>query len=152
MPIIVWFFVRVGVRGAKEDEMSVFSSLEEAKEYFQQDVFATDAGMRLDALTADGAVCSMEITSRHRNANGGVMGGAFFTLGDLAFAAATNQRHRPTVAQQVSINYLGMPKGDKLFARAVCKKDGSRTLVINVDVKDDTGRDIAQFVGSGFKL
>ena len=50
------------------------------------------------------------------------------------------------------MNYLGAPKGEKLFARAVCKKDGSRTLVINVDVTDDTGRDIAQFIGSGFKL
>ena len=152
MPIIVWFFVRVGVRGAKEDEMSVFSSLEEAKEYFQQDVFATDAGMRLDALTADGAVCSMEITSRHRNANGGVMGGAIFTLGDLAFAAATNQRHRPTVAQQVSINYFNQPTGRWLIATAHCMKDGRTTCVYNVDITDDTGEPIAQFIGTGYKL
>ena len=58
----------------------------------------------------------------------------------------------PTVAQQVSINYLGAPKGNKLIARAICKKNGKSTTIINVDVTDDTGRDIAQFIGSGFKL
>ena len=132
--------------------MSVFSSLEEAQEYFENDRFATEAGMTLDAFTGDGAVCSMEISRHHQNANGGVMGGAIFTLGDLAFAAACNNRHRPTVAQQVSINYLGQPKGTKLIARAQCKKDGKTTCVYNVDITDETGRAVAQFTGTGYKL
>ncbi len=80
------------------------------------------------------------------------MGGAIFTLADLAFAVLSNQIHRPTVAQQVSINYLSMPKGDTLYARARVKKNGGRTIVINVDVTDSAGREIAQFIGSGFKL
>ena len=64
----------------------------------------------------------------------------------------TNDRERVTVAQQVSINYLSAPKGDKLIAKATYKKDGRTSCVINVDVVDDTGRDVAQFVGLGFKL
>ena len=48
--------------------------------------------------------------------------------------------------------YLNAPKGTKLYARATCRKNGRQTIVINVDVTDDTGRDIAQFIGSGFKL
>ena len=31
-------------------------------------------------------------------------------------------------------------------------KDGRASCVVNVDVVDDTGREIAQFVGTGFKL
>ena len=54
--------------------MSTFQSIEEAREYFRQDLFATEAGMRLDSFTEDGAVCSVEITARHQNANGGIMG------------------------------------------------------------------------------
>jgi len=132
--------------------MRTFADTEEATKYFEGDRYAMVTGVKLDELTEDHSSASLVLSDIHRNANGGIMGGVIFTLADFAFAVLSNNIHMPTVAQQVSINYLGMPKGDKLFARAVCKKDGSRTLVINVDVKDDTGRDIAQFIGSGFKL
>ena len=132
--------------------MSTFSDTEEAARYFKGDKYAMITGVKLEELTDDHSVASLMLSDIHRNANGGIMGGAIFTLADFAFAVLSNNIHMPTVAQQVSVNYLGAPKGEKLFARAVCKKDGGRTTVINVDVTDDTGRDIAQFVGSGFKL
>ena len=132
--------------------MSRFQNIEEAQAYFRQDLFAAEAGMTLDSLTEDGAVCSIEITAHHKNANGGIMGGAIFTLGDLAFAAASNNRHHPTVAQQVSINFFSQPKGEKLIATAHFVKDGRSSCVINVDIADDTGRPVAQFVGTGYKL
>ena len=132
--------------------MSTFSSIEEARAYFAGDKFATENGMTLDAIGDGTAECSMTLTDRHQNANGGVMGGAIFTLADFAFAAAVNNVHRPTVAQQVSINYLSAPKGRRLIARAHQRKDGRTTCVYIVDITDDTGRDIAQFVGTGYKL
>jgi len=132
--------------------MSTFKNLEEARAYFEGDRFAGENGMVLEAIGEGTSVCSMELTSRHQNANGGVMGGAIFTLADFAFAAAVNNVHRPTVAQQVSINYLSAPKGRRLTATAHCRKDGRTTCVYIVDVTDDTGRDVAQFVGTGYKL
>ena len=132
--------------------MGSFKNIEEAREHFKKDRFATTSGMVLDELGEDYAVTSVVLNENHQNAYGGIMGGAIFTLADLAFAALCNNLHQPTVAQQVSINYLGAPKGEKMIARAYIKKDGKRTCTINVDVTDDTGRDIAQFVGSGFKL
>ena len=53
---------------------------------------------------------------------------------------------------QVSINYLSGAKGEKLIAKATVRKDGRTTSVINVDITDDTGREIAQFVGTGYKM
>ncbi len=132
--------------------MSTFASTEEAREYFKGDRFATNSGMLLDELGEDYAVCSMTLNEGHRNANGGIMGGVIFTLADLAFAALSNQLHRPTVAQQVSINYLSAPKGERLIARASIRKTGRTSTILQVDVSDDTGRDIAMFVGTGFKL
>ena len=132
--------------------MSTFTSTEEAREYFKGDRFATNSGMQLDELGEDYAVCSMTLNEGHRNANGGIMGGVIFTLADLAFAALSNQLHRPTVAQQVSINYLSAPKGERLIARASIRKTGRTSTILQVDVSDDTGRDIAMFVGTGFKL
>ena len=132
--------------------MSTFQTIDAARAYFNDDRFATENGITLDELDAEHAVTSMVLAPRHRNAFGGIMGGAIFTLADFAFAALTNDRGRTTVAQQVSINYLSAPKGGRLLATARFRKDGRSSCVVNVDVTDDTGRDIAQFVGTGFKL
>ena len=132
--------------------MSTFKNTEEAREYFKGDRFATLNGMQLDELTDEMSICSMTLGEGHRNANGGIMGGVMFTLADLAFASLANNIHKPTVAQQVSINYLSAPKGERLIAKATCKKNGRTTVVLNVDVTDNTGKEIAQFVGTGFKL
>ena len=132
--------------------MGTFTSIEEAREHFKKDRFASGTGMQLDELTDEYSVCSVVLNENHQNAYGGIMGGAIFTLADLAFAALSNNIHQPTVAQQVSINYLSSVKGTKLVAKAYIKKNGRTTCTINVDVTDDTGRDIAQFIGSGYKL
>ena len=132
--------------------MAGFKTIDEARDYFYNDKFATENGMTLDELDETHAVCGLTVTARHKNAYGGVMGGAIFTLADFAFAALTNDLERKTVAQQVSINYLSAPKGEKLTATATYKKNGRSSCVVNVDVTDDQGREVAQFVGVGFKL
>ena len=132
--------------------MSVFQTLEQARAYFQADRFAAENGIVIDTLGPDGCVCSLALSGRHRNAEGGVMGGAIFTLIDLAFAAAANNIHRPTVAQQVSVNFLSASRGRCLFARAKCRRDGKTCCVYNVDVTDDLGRDIAQATVTGYKI
>ena len=132
--------------------MENFRTMEEARAYFSKDRFATDNGMTLEELDERHAVTSLTLGERHRNAFGGVMGGAIFTLADFAFAALTNSCEKVTVAQQVSINYLSPCKGERLVATARYRKDGRSSCVVNVDVVDDTGREIAQFVGTGFKL
>jgi acyl-CoA thioesterase len=127
-------------------------TLEDAQEYFKKDRFATDAGVKLVALSEKESEAEMVLTDAHKNAYGGVMGGAIFTLADFAFATLTNNNHKLTVAQQVSINYLSAPKGDKLSATAHFVKDGKSTCVVEVMVKDNTGREVALFTGVGFKL
>ncbi len=132
--------------------MGTFHSLEEAREYFKGDTFAAENGMVIEELGEDCALCAMTLREDHRNAYGGVMGGVLFTLADFAFAVVSNQVHRLTVAQQVSVNFLDQPKGARLTARAAVKKSGKSSTVVNVDVCDDTGREVLQFVGTGFKL
>ena len=132
--------------------MSTFASIEEARAYFVGDRFAVNAGVTIEELGDNTAVCAMSITPDHLNAENGVMGGAIFTLIDLAFAAAANNAHRPTVAQQVSMNFLSGSRGHRLTASARCRKDGRSSCVYQVDVSDDLGRDIAQAVVTGFKL
>ena len=132
--------------------MATYKSLEEAQEIFKNDRFATVNGMQIDELGEDSCVCSMTLNDNHRNAYGGVMGGVTFTLADFALAVTSNQIHSLSVAQHVSIDYLSAPKGDRLIAKSKCIKSGKTTTVIDVNVYDDTGRLIAQFVGTAFKL
>ena len=132
--------------------MSHFPSLEAAREYFRKDTFAMNNDMALEELTEDGAVCSMAVTERHQNAEGGLMGGAILALADFTFAAAANNAHHPTVAQQVSLNFLNASKGKKLTASASCLKSGRTSCVYVIHIKDDLGKDIAQAMFTGFKL
>lgn len=132
--------------------MATFTSLQEAQAYFQNERFATSNGMTLEELSETRAVCAMEIAENHHNALGGVMGGAIFTLADFASAALTNHLHRPTVAQQISLNFLNGVKGTRLTAAATCRKNGRNSIITQVDVADDTGRDVAQMVVTSFKL
>ncbi|MBP5175002.1 MAG: PaaI family thioesterase [Treponema sp.] len=132
--------------------MGTFQSLDEAREFFTGDRFATNNGAYIDELDDEHCVCSLEIKDDHRNAYGGVMGGVIFTLSDFAFAVLSNHLHKPTVAQQTSVNFLSAPKGTRLIAKATCRKNGRSLMIVNVDVSDDTGRDVVQFVATGFKL
>ena len=132
--------------------MAVFNTVEEAKDFFAKDHFAGDNGIRLLAMEEDSVLCSMELSEHTENAAGGVMGGAIFTLADFAFAVASNNIHRLTVALQSSVNFFSQPRGDKLFARAACEKDGRTTCVYRVDVTDAEGRAVAQVITTGYKL
>ncbi len=132
--------------------MGVFKSLEEAREFFKNDKYGAMSGVCIEELSEESVLCSMELTELHKNAYGGIMGGAIFTLADVCFAVSCNNRHQPTVALNVNINYMNASKGSKLFARSRCLKDGRTTGLYEILVTDDQGKDIAIFTANGFKL
>ena len=132
--------------------MSQFQNMEEARAFFRQDLYATENGMVLEEYTETGSVCSVELTGHHRNAEGGVMGGVMLTLIDFSFATAACNVHRPTVAQQISMNFLNPPRGTRLTARSSCRKDGKTSCIYQVNITDDLGVDVAQAVVTGFKI
>ena len=64
--------------------MGSFKDIQEARDFFTNDRFATENGMFIDSIGEDFAICSMEISASHLNAAGTVMGGVYFTLADFA--------------------------------------------------------------------
>lgn len=132
--------------------MSTFKDLKEAKEYFTDDRFASLNGMELTELSDTTSTAVMTVTDNHRNALGGIMGGAIFTLCDLAFAALVNNIHSPTVALDSDIKFLSASKGLKLTAKAELIKAGRNTIIVRVLVTDEFEKEIALFSGTGFKL
>ena len=130
--------------------MANYETVESAREFFYKDKFAVNAGITLDELTEDKAICSLEITDEHKNAYGGVMGGVHYTLADFAFAVASNWQEPGTVGLSNTISYVGPVKGTKLIAEARLVKNGRSTCCYNVEIRDDLGNITATVQCVGF--
>ncbi len=130
-------------------------NINEVREFFAHDRFAAESGAYIEEIGDHYAKCSMEITSKHLNAAGAVMGGATFVLADFAYAVAANWQHEPNVGNAVSLNssitFYGTAKGTKLVAEAHCLKDGHTTCCYEVLVYDDLSRPVAAVMMTGFK-
>lgn len=124
-------------------------TIEEVREIFSKDRFATENYAVIDEIGKKYAKCSMEINDRHKNAMGGVMGGVAFTLADFAFAVATNWELMNTVSISSNIAYLGAVKGKKLIAEAHMIKDGRTTCYYNINVDDELGNKVAVITITG---
>ena len=123
---------------------------EECIELFSKDRFATEqTGVRIVEVGERYARCEMDVTERHRNAMGNVMGGALFTLADLAFAAAANHDELKWVSVCSTINYLSPASSGTLNAEARCLKQGRRTCVYTIDIHDNQNNAIATITTTG---
>lgn len=122
------------------------NSLEEIQAYFAQDKFATQARCSIIEARANHAICEMPITPDHLNANGTVMGGAMFTLADFTMAVISNLDNKPTVAIDCTIRFFSPAKGEKLIATGSTNKGGRSVGFYTVDIDDDLGTKVAQFV------
>ena len=120
-------------------------NLQEAREIFSKDLYATElSGAEIDEIGQDYAKCSMKLTPQHKNAYGGIMGGAIYTLADFAFAVASNDdKDYATVSVVGTASFMTAPKGSVLYAEARLLKNGKRNCFFEVFVTDDLGTQIA---------
>ena len=130
------------------------SALEEIRARFAADRFAVEAaGVQIMEAEPGRCLCRMALRPIHCNAAGWPMGGAVFTLADFAFAVAANAfAARVTVSQQVSITFLSPAKGEVLTAEARCLKAGRTACFYQVEIRDETGAQVACASVNGFAL
>ena len=127
-------------------------SLEEVRALFANDHFATEAcGCRVVEAARGHAVCEFDIADIHRNAQGGIMGGAIFTLADFALAIACNMGEQPTVAVSNSIEFMNVAKGSTLIATCDVDKSGRSLGFYTVNVVDDLGTPVAKMTATCFR-
>ena len=127
-------------------------TLQQIQAYFANDKFATQAaGCTIVEGSHGHAVCEMVLDDKHRNAQGGVMGGAIFTLADFCLAVACNIDEQPTVSVSNAIEFLSGVKGSKLIATCDADKSGRKLGFYTVDVADDTGRKVARMTATCFR-
>lgn len=118
-------------------------NIESVRAHFAHDVFATQMGCRIVLAEPNHAVCELDITPGILNANGTVMGGALFSLGDFALAVASNLDGNPSVSLDVNIRFLTVAKGSRLIATCTAERAGRTAGFYSVDIEDDTGRLVA---------
>jgi acyl-CoA thioesterase len=132
------------------------TDLEQVRNYFKNDRFAAGSGIVIDSAAEDCVVCGMELCEKHRNAAGGVQGGAIFTLADFAFAVHCNlamvcgEHNRLTVGQSCSISFLKSTKGSRLSAISTCISKGRSISVYKIRIEDDLGVGIAEMLANAF--
>ncbi|MBQ6265591.1 MAG: PaaI family thioesterase [Clostridia bacterium] len=128
-------------------------TLEEAREFFAADRFATyKTGITIDEVGKDYARCSFVATENDVAAHGGVMGGAIFTLADFTFAVATNTKEQLTVTTSSTINFVSMPKDRKLTGESRCLKNGKRACFFEITITDGAGNLVATVLSNGVHL
>lgn len=111
------------------------------------------AGCEALVLEAEHAICRMKNDDRIKNDLGNPMGGALFTLGDYAFAVASNcVANRACVTQSATVSYLKAATGNWIYAEAQCVHSGRSSCVYTVHLRDDDGQEIALMTFTGHYL
>ena len=120
-------------------------TLTEAREIFSKDLYATKlTGIVIEEIGDNYAKCSLKLNDNHKNAYGGIMGGAIYTLADFAFAVASNyEKECATVSLVGQATFMSATQGGELFAEARLLKDGKRNSFYEVTVTDDLDKIVA---------
>jgi len=121
--------------------------METVRELLDQDRFARHAGIELVSVSPGQAVARMAIQPHHRNGLQVVEGGALFTLGDFAFAAASNSRGRVAVGINASITFMKAARTGVLRAEAREASLNPKLGAYTVHITDEQGGLIAVFQG-----
>ena len=126
--------------------------MERIKKHFKEhDLYAAHNGINLLEIREGYALAEMPIQPFHLNGAGIVHGAAIFTLGDLAFAAASNSRGSVAVGINVSISYMKAAVNGVLHAEAVEEITSNRLGQYTVRITDGVGGLIALMSGMVYR-
>jgi len=111
--------------------------------YIQSDPFAQLLGAKVEIIKPGHSRVTLTITDDMVNFHGITHGGVVFSLGDMAFAAASNSRGQTAVALNVTINFLkATQSGDRLIAEATELSNSGPTGLYDITIRDDRTGDI----------
>ena len=121
-------------------------------------MFARDRAahaLGIEVLETRPGYCAVSFVVREDmlNAHDICHGGFVFALADAAFAYACNSRNVANVALQCSISFAGpTPLGARLVATARERALGGRTGTYDVEVTDESGKVLAFFRGTSYRI
>ena len=96
----------------------------------------------------DVSVVALEADERHLNAHGSVHGGAIATLCDSAMGAAVWTGENRPVTIEMTVTYLEPVPEGRVLAKARVRRRGSRITIVECDVTDRDGADVAHAIAT----
>lgn len=118
------------------------ATLEEVRDFFKKDRYATLAGAVIEEARPGFARLSLKLDERHLNGFGALMGGVSLTMADYAFAVASNIGMPATVSTNMSSDFLGTPKTDELVITCTVEKSGRTLCFATSRVEDSEGHPV----------
>ena len=113
--------------------------------FIAKDPYAKLLGAEIEIPAPGHSRVTVTVTEAMTNFHGITHGGLVFSLGDIAFAAASNSRGQTAVALNVDIAFLKASKpGDRLVAEAIEQHQSGRTALYDISVKDQEGNLVAK--------
>ena len=98
-------------------------------------------GIEINQINADESVVSLVIDQRHYQHVGIVHGGIYVLLAEsaasIAAAATLEDPKKSAVALEINANHLRATREGSLSARSKCLHKGRKTLVYEVQVRDN---------------
>lgn len=110
--------------------------------------FAALLGIKIDRL--DENYCRLRLTPERKcnNPYGGVHGGVFATMADIAMGIALRTIGLQPVTAELTVNYLGQPRpGDHLLAEGRVVHQGHTLILTESTVKSGDGKTVAMARG-----
>ncbi len=96
----------------------------------------------------DVSVVALDADERHLNAHGTVHGGAIATLCDAAMGAAVVTGGGTPVTIEMKVTYLEPVPAGRVLAKARVRRRGSHITIVEVDVTDGDGADVAHAIAT----
>lgn len=126
------------------------TDLERARKVFGTVGYAMElTGCVIEEVAPGFARCSLKIEDKHRNGLGHVMGGAIYTLADMAYAVASNFDRDVFVTSSSNIYFLKSADTGTLTATAREIRSGRQTCLFEVEIRDDAGDEVARATVGG---
>ena len=121
--------------------------------HIQKDAYAKFLGATIEAIEPGYSRVSLTVTPSMLNFHGITHGGIVFSLGDIAFAAASNSHGQTALALNVSLSFLrATHAGDHLVAEARESNMGGATALYDLTVTDKpTGQLVAKGQGMVYR-
>lgn len=118
----------------------------------QHDLFSQWLGIEVLEVKEGYSKIKMTVREEMINGFGIVHGGIAFSLGDSAFAFASNNRNVLSVALDTSINFIKpVHVGDVLTAEAKELHNGKSTGLYHITINNQKGHVVALFKGTCFR-
>lgn len=123
------------------------------KEYLNdKDHFASSNGCKITEIKEGYAKAIMKVTNEHLNGGNVCQGGAYFTLADIAIAAAINSHGTLTFGIQNNISFLKSAiEGDILTAEANEIIDHHRIPYVEARITNQNSELICIVTGIGYR-